>query len=61
MKRLVFASALAAACLAGCGSSEAHRPAPEAAPVPITVGVAHDEPLAVLYRAGRCGGEAPPS
>jgi RND family efflux transporter MFP subunit len=52
MKRLVFASALAAAAsLAGCGATEAHHPAPEPAPVPVTVGVAHDEPLAVLYRA----------
>ena len=53
MKRIVFASALsaAAASLLSCSATEAHHPAPEAAPLPVTVGVAHDEPLAILYRA----------
>lgn len=53
MNRIVLASALsaAAAILAACGGTEAHHATAEGAPVGVTVAAAHEEPLAVAYRA----------
>ena len=53
MNRLVFPGVLSAALmtLAACAGSEPHRAAPEASPLPVVVATAHEEPLAIIYRA----------
>lgn len=50
MTRTPIGLAVLAAGLAAC-ANEARHPAPEAAPVTVSVATAHEEPLPVVYRA----------